>query len=409
MNRIRIEHDPRFADLVKVWREDNCLKPGTIRHYVEWIRDFEIYCDDQSLDGNAQLTESGAAAFAAWYVQRHRTNYDTAVKRAERALRALAYARRVMHQAIPEWAPMLDQPPLRSPLLDEFATHLREHRGKPEGTIKKKVDHITRFMKFLKNHHRRLPHVKLTDIDTFLIECSKQYARATTADFSCSLRSFLRFLQATGRIATDLASAVACPVIRKAERPLRALPWEDVQRILHGIDRSTAGGQRDYAMLLMMSAYGLGAGEIIRLTLEDIDWRAAILHVVRPKTGVAFILPLLPAVARALVAYLRNGRPNHASSRCLFLSMRATHQPLSCSSAIRHLIIKHARLAGVSASYLGSHVLRHSHACRQMEQGTRPKLIGDILGHRDPSSISAYIRISTERLRQISLPVPSWR
>jgi len=313
-----------------------------------------------------------------------------------------------MHQTIPEWAPILDQPPLQSPLLDEFATHLREHRGKPEGTIKKKIDHVTRFMRFLKTHRRRLQHVKLTDIDTFLIECSKHYARATTADFSCSLRSFLRFLRATGRIATDLAAAVACPVTRKSERPLRALPWEDVQRILHGVDRSTAGGQRDYAMLLMMSTYGLGAGEVIRLTLDDVDWRAATLHVVRPKTGVAFILPLLPAVARALVAYLRNGRPNHASSRCLFLSMHTTHQPLSCASAVRHLIIKHAGLAGVSAPYLGSHVLRHSHACRQMEQGTRPKLIGDILGHRDPSSISAYIRISTERLRLISLPVPSW-
>jgi site-specific recombinase XerD len=42
-----------------------------------------------------------------------------------------------------------------------------------------------------------------------------------------------------------------------------------------------------------------------------------------------------------------------------------------------------------------------------MEQGAHPKVLGDILGHRDPASISAYVRISTERLRQISLPVPS--
>jgi len=41
-----------------------------------------------------------------------------------------------------------------------------------------------------------------------------------------------------------------------------------------------------------------------------------------------------------------------------------------------------------------------------MELGTPPKLIGDILGHRDPESTSAYLRVATEGLRQISLPVP---
>ena len=159
-------------------------------------------------------------------------------------------------------------------------------------------------------------------------------------------------------------------------------------------------------MLLMMSTYGLGAGEVIRLSLDDIDWRAATLRVVRPKTGVEIRLPLLPAIARALVAYLKHGRPPVTPTRHLLVSMRAPYLPLSASSAIRHVLIKHARIAGVSAAYLGSHVLRHSHACRQVEQGIQPKLIGDILGHRRPESTSAYIRIATEGLRALALPVP---
>lgn len=406
MNRIRIERDPKFAMIIRIWRADHCLKPGTVRNYLQWIRQFERYCANQSLDEDAQLTSSGAALFAAWYAKGHRIGFATANSSAQCALRALAYCRQTAHHVMPAWAPIPREPPGPSLLLNEFAIHLREHRGNPEGTIKKKIDHVTRFVKFLRDSRRRLPQVRLTDIDSFLIECSKHYARATTADFACSIRSFLRFLRTTGRIATDLAPAVISPAMRKDERPLRALPWEDVRRILGAVDRKTACGRRDYAMLLMMSTYGLGAGEVVRLTLEDIDWRAATLHVFRPKTGVDFILPLLPAVAQALVAYLRHGRPGNASSRCLFLSMHTPYRPLSCSSAVRHLIIKHARQAGVTAPYLGSHVLRHSHACRQMELGTRPKLIGDILGHRDPSSISAYVRISTERLRLISLPVP---
>src|SRR5262249_15777864 len=63
-------------------------------------------------------------------------------------------------------------------------------------------------------------------------------------------------------------------------------------RLLRSVDTSTPRGLRDYAILLMMSIYGFGAGEVIRLQLQDIDWDAATIRVVRPKTGVAFTLPL---------------------------------------------------------------------------------------------------------------------
>jgi integrase/recombinase XerD len=157
----------------------------------------------------------------------------------------------------------------------------------------------------------------------------------------------------------------------------------------------------------MMSMYGLGAGEVIGLTLDDIDWTAATLHVVRPKTGVEYVLPLMPFIARALVSYLRDGRPVNARTRHLFVTMRVPHQSLASSVTIRHILHTHAHRAGIEADYLGTHVFRHTHACRQLELGTQPKLIGDILGHRDPKSTSAYLRVATERLRAIALPVPS--
>jgi integrase len=216
----------------------------------------------------------------------------------------------------------------------------------------------------------------------------------------------MRFLLATGQLSTDLASSIVTPIVRRYERPLRALPWDDVRRILAAIDRRTPVGLRDYTLLLLMSSYGLGAGEVIRLTLDDIDWRAATLRVVRPKTGVSFLLPLLPALAQALVNYLKHGRPRRAPTRHLFLSMRAPHHPLSASAAIHHILVAHAKEAGVTAAYLGSHVLRHTHACRQMEQETSPKVLSEILGHRSPESLSAYVRIATEHLRQLPLPVP---
>jgi site-specific recombinase XerD len=87
--------------------------------------------------------------------------------------------------------------------------------------------------------------------------------------------------------------------------------------------------------------------------------------------------------------------------------MSTPHKPLACAVTIRHILHTHAQRASVSADYLGTHVLRHTHACRQMELGTQPKIIGDILGHRDPESISAYLWVSIERLRDIALPIPT--
>jgi integrase len=112
------------------------------------------------------------------------------------------------------------------------------------------------------------------------------------------------------------------PLQPKFERPRRALPWEDVQHLLRAVDRSSPRGLRDYALLLLMSTYGFGSGEVIRLQLQDIDWNAATLKVMRPKTGVAFTLPLLPPVAKALAFYLRDGRPPSIPHRYVFVCMR---------------------------------------------------------------------------------------
>jgi integrase len=188
------------------------------------------------------------------------------------------------------------------------------------------------------------------------------------------------------------------------EKPPRVLPWSDVQRLLRAVPRHRPTGLRDFAVLLLLTAYGLGAAEAVTVRLEDIDWRTGVLRLQRPKTGVPMELPLLPAVAHALVAYLRKGRPPECGVREVFVCARLPHRPLS-TSAVRHLVRVHARAAGLGLP-VGAHTLRHTHATRQIEAGVDPKIVGDILGHRRPSSTSVYARVALERLRAVALPVP---
>ena len=233
-----------------------------------------------------------------------------------------------------------------------------------------------------------------------------RYSRSTLAHVCSCVRLFFRFLHATGRIPHDLASGVISPRIVAGEKPPRAIPWPDVRTILRRTDRTTRLGRRDYAVLLLMTVYGLGAAEVLGLRLEDVDWAGARLHVRRRKTRQEILLPLLPAVAHAVAGYLRDGRPVGTRTRSLFVQMRSPHREMAGAAVIAQILKRRARLAGVQAPFLGSHALRHSHATRQIELGAPQKVVGDILGHRKPGSTSVYVGVALGRLRTVALPVP---
>jgi site-specific recombinase XerD len=400
------EGSPAAEDMLRIWRADRCMQDSSAGLYLQWIKRFRVYCARQGLDERTELTLCGARRFIALYAQLRHLD-PRRLGGARSALYALSRVYQVMGLTPPAWQPVQPAPPPATTLLREYADHLVRHRGNPEITMHKKLAHIGKLSEHVAASGKTWGTMALTDIDAFLIGCAERYARSTVADIAGSVRCFARFLLATGHIAIELAESVVSPTRPKLERPRRALPWEDVQRLLRSVDISSPRGLRDHVLLLMMSTYGFGAGEVIRLQLQDIDWTAATLKVVRPKTGVAFTLPLLPAVAKALAFYLRDGRPPNTPHRYVFACMRMPFSPLSASSAVRHILVKHAKAAGLNAPYLGSHVLRHTNAARQVDLGVRPRVLSDLLGHRDPDSISAYVRIATETLRDVSLPVPT--
>ena len=128
-------------------------------------------------------------------------------------------------------------------------------------------------------------------------------------------------------------------------------------------------GKRDFATLLLLATYGLGAAEVLALRLCDVDWQGGTLTVRRPKT-VSVELPLLPGIAKALTAYLRFERPPARSTDVIVLRRNMPYNPIT-SGAIRHRIRYYARLAGISARVLGTHVLRHYATSRTMPRPSR--------------------------------------
>jgi len=394
---------PPVETVVDFWTR-NGFKQSSALVYAQWVRRFLLDCAQREVAPLADLTESRVAAFAARYARRQEINGGEAKRMAHMALHAWSVGLVALGCQPPQWSAASGPRLQLTPLLEDYISFREVHSNPADRSLKREVTDISAWLAFLRRRKRRLQRVRLTDVDAYMVKMRGHYAVATVAGCLGSLRLFLRFLHNTGRLRHDLASSVQGPPRRRVEPP-RALPWSDVQKILRAVDRESRIGMRDYAMLLLMSLYGLGSAEVVGLELDDVHWRTATLTIHRPKTGVEIELPLLAAAARALAAYLRHVRPPDAPSRAFFIRHQLPHTAFT-SSAIRFAIHKYAVRAGILVRPLGGHVLRHSHASRQVDQQVPPRVLSSILGHRDPESTSAYTRVAVTRLRHIALPVP---
>jgi len=228
---------------------------------------------------------------------------------------------------------------------------------------------------------------------------SKRVQLMTTA-----LRSFFRFARYRGAIEKDLAACVPAVANWKQSTIPRALPQEQVERVLASIDRETAMGRRDYAILLVLARLGLRAGEIRTLRLEDLDWQEGLITV-RGKAGRYSQMPLPADVGAAIADYLRYGRPV-AKSRCVFLRARAPVEGFRSQCGIGS-IVKHALArAGINASRWGAHQFRHALACQMLRQGASLSEIGELLRHGSPQTTAIYAKVDLASLATLALPWP---
>ena len=397
--------DRRERAVIDLWRKGR-LTPGTIVIYLQWVRRFRLYCDKRRLLETEQLTAVGVRRFTHAYTGprlKGRQSSKESRNLAGNALHAWACALGALGTPLPPWREK-HAPPL-PPLLNGYCHYRRAHNGVSERTLVRDIETARGFLGQLRRGRKTIARASLTDVDAFVQKLATRLSKRTIADTCSSLRAFLRFLWMAGRLTADLANGVIAPRYRIDECPPRTLPWSDVQKILRSISRTEAPGKRDYAIVLLLATYGLGAAEVLGIRLEDVDWQAGVLKVRRPKTNVLIELPLLPAVGQALTAYLRWERPPARSVQHIFLRENMPYEPIT-SAAIRHRIRHYARLAGISTKVIGAHAFRHSHASRQIDSGANVKIVSDILGHRSSSSTSVYVRVALKRLRLVALPVP---
>ncbi|MGH9838176.1 MAG: tyrosine-type recombinase/integrase [Blastocatellia bacterium] len=288
----------------------------------------------------------------------------------------------------------------------EYAQYLREVRGLAPSTLGEQRRIAAGFLAYLDfdKAPERLAHIGPGEIEGFVRKLGKSLSRATLQGKVLSLRAFLRFLATTGKVAPGLADQVDSPRVYRREKLPRTLPWKTVQALLQSIPKTTVKGRRDYTMLFLLATYGLRSCELVALTLDDLDWRAGLIRIRQTKTRNEIKLPLTDEATSVLIEYLRHV-PRPAGYRELFFQVRAPIRPLR-REALREAFEIWAKRSGLDIPFCGPHCLRHAYAHHLLRQGTALKTIGDLLGHRSPESTVSYLRLATEELREVGLPVP---
>ena len=334
---------------------------------------------------------------------------------ADRDVKAVRRAVVLMADALAGRAVVIDRPvilakdgcPARFRLLrDDYVASCRA-RGNAEATLAVKGKAASRFLGYLDEAGTDLAVLGVRDVSGFLLR-QRGLRRKTVASMRSALADFLGFLAAAGRAPQGLAGRL--PPHRHLRHESEPHLWtaEEIRRLLAVIDRQSAVGKRDYAMILLTARLGLRICDLRQLELGDLDWRAKTLTVIQRKTGRPLSLPLLDDVGWAVIDYIRHGRPETGCTK-VFIKHCHPFGAFGCSSSVATRLSRYAARARIEfppGQACGMHSLRGALAVAMIGNGTPVPVISAVLGHASTDTTQAYyLRFDTGRLRCCALDV----
>ena len=286
--------------------------------------------------------------------------------------------------------------------LATFASFLLHDKELNPRTVKDRCDRVRRFLGGLVVNDNSLRDISISQIDKALIAQLAEggYARATVQELACHLRSFFLFAESKVWCDVGVAAGIRGPRTYSQESIPTGPSWDDVLRLLASSEGDRHADIRDRALLMLLAFYGLRAGEVRCLRLQDFDWQNELLIVTRGKTRSVQTYPLTRQVGDAVLRYLQEARP-HSSHREVFLTLYPPFRPLGYGS-VGSVACRRLRALGIPLPHYGSHILRHACATHLLAVGLSLKEIGDHLGHRHPDTTRIYAKVDLTALRQVA-------
>lgn len=264
---------------------------------------------------------------------------------------------------------------------------------------------IRKYLAFLEAQgHDDLVNISIKDIQLFLISCSHHLKGGSLSNVRGYIKSFHIYLQKTGGLYLDCEKVFSQPIVRET-KIFPYITYNELDKILNQINRTTNIGKRDFAIIILAIHTGLRAVDIVNLKLRDIDWKTGEIHIVQQKTQKVLTLPLTYAVGEAIKDYIIHGRPN-SESEYVFLRTKAPYQNLSNGVSIADIFNDYQKKAGIIRKPFdgkGFHAIRRAIGRNMAVSEIPVTTISQVLGHGDIESAKQYISLDSVHLKECAL------
>jgi site-specific recombinase XerD len=285
--------------------------------------------------------------------------------------------------------------------LARFADFMLRERGLSSQTVEYRRRTLQEFLISADALDLRLDSLTAGQVDDLLTRKARDdgLARVTIRTYASTLRAFFRYAEQQRWCRPGLAAAVMAPRVYPDEALPLGPSWDDVQRLLAAARGDRPAEFRDRALLMLLAVYGLRAGEVVGLCLEDFDWEHEMLTVSCGKRQASRTYPLCHPVGEAVLRYLREVRPRSAY-REVFLTVRAPFVPLRRQN-LGKIVSPRLHALGLTLPHYGPHALRHACATHLLARGLSLKEIGDHLGHQSPDTTRLYAKVDRAALNAV--------
>jgi len=302
-------------------------------------------------------------------------------------------------------APSLSHP-ARDDVLDTLAAwriRLIAERGASPRTVEAYLSDAGGFLRFLSGYRGEPP--SLSDLGALTAIDFRAWLSALAADglsaasrarALAALRNLFRWLERSGRCRNVAIGTIGTPrVKRPAPRPLTRADALALPRQAEDDADEPWIGARDRALFTLLYGCGLRISEALGLERGAAPLGAALR--VLGKGRKERLVPVLPAVARVIDAYLALSPHAVPPGGPLFVGVRGG--PLNPAQA-RRTMRDLRRRAGLPESAT-PHALRHSFATHLLADGADLRAIQELLGHASLSTTQRYTDVDVERLMDV--------
>jgi len=301
--------------------------------------------------------------------------------------------------------------PLRDPV-GTFLEMLAAERGAARNTLDAYRRDLDDFRSALERGGRSIADARTSDIEAYLGALAGQgLSPASGARRLSAIRQLYKFLAAEGQIGDDPTARLQGPKSRRALP--RTLSVDEVDRLIEAARRrvlATRGAERRGALRLhclieLLYATGMRVSELVSLPVSVLDGDDRVLTI-RGKGGRERLVPLNASARAALDAYLalREGEPEDglapaARAPWLFPARSETGHLTRQGFAVDLKAV--ADEAGLDASRVSPHVLRHAFASHLLDRGADLRAVQQLLGHADIATTEIYTHVLEERLKRV--------